>query len=318
MDLTFTEDEEAFRAEARAWLEANVPARVCRRATPGRASPATSSGSARCSTPAGRWCRGRSEYGGREASLMGVADLRGGVLPGGRARSGSPRTGSSCSRPRSSSSARRSSRTASSRRWPRARRRGARAGRSRTPAATSPASSPAPCATTPPAAGASPGRRRGRHAARSATGSSACSAPTRRRERHRGLTYFLVDLARRRRDRARRSSASTATRASPRCSSTTCSSPTPTCSARSNEGWRVAMATTGSERGLTLRSPGRFLATAARLIELCRDARRRPPTPRCATPSCAAGWTPRRTAGRRSGPSRASSRAGAPAPSRAW
>ena len=36
------------------------------------------------------------------------------------------------------------------------------------------------------------------------------------------------------------------------------------------EGWRVAMATTGSERGLTLRSPGRFLATAARLIDLYR------------------------------------------------
>ncbi|MCU1457850.1 MAG: acyl-CoA dehydrogenase [Actinomycetia bacterium] len=35
-----------------------------------------------------------------------------------------------------------------------------------------------------------------------------------------------------------------------------------------NEGWGVAMATTGSERGLTLRSPGRFLATAARLVEL--------------------------------------------------
>jgi alkylation response protein AidB-like acyl-CoA dehydrogenase len=33
-------------------------------------------------------------------------------------------------------------------------------------------------------------------------------------------------------------------------------------------GWKVAMATTGSERGLTLRSPGRFLATAARLIRL--------------------------------------------------
>jgi alkylation response protein AidB-like acyl-CoA dehydrogenase len=30
-------------------------------------------------------------------------------------------------------------------------------------------------------------------------------------------------------------------------------------------GWSVAMATTGSERGLTLRSPGRFLATADRL-----------------------------------------------------
>jgi alkylation response protein AidB-like acyl-CoA dehydrogenase len=37
-----------------------------------------------------------------------------------------------------------------------------------------------------------------------------------------------------------------------------------------HEGWRVAMATTGSERGLTLRSPGRFMATAARLADLYR------------------------------------------------
>ncbi|HKH88714.1 MAG TPA: acyl-CoA dehydrogenase family protein, partial [Acidimicrobiales bacterium] len=35
-------------------------------------------------------------------------------------------------------------------------------------------------------------------------------------------------------------------------------------------GWAVAMATTGSERGLTLRSPGRFTATAGRLIEAWR------------------------------------------------
>ncbi|MFF3372240.1 acyl-CoA dehydrogenase family protein [Streptomyces sp. NPDC002680] len=34
------------------------------------------------------------------------------------------------------------------------------------------------------------------------------------------------------------------------------------------EGWSVAMATTGSERGLTLRSPGRFLASADRLRAL--------------------------------------------------
>jgi hypothetical protein len=39
-----------------------------------------------------------------------------------------------------------------------------------------------------------------------------------------------------------------------------------------NDGWSVAMATTGSERGLTLRSPGRFLAASARLIELYRSA----------------------------------------------
>jgi alkylation response protein AidB-like acyl-CoA dehydrogenase len=37
------------------------------------------------------------------------------------------------------------------------------------------------------------------------------------------------------------------------------------------EGWRVAMATTGSERGLTLRSPGRFRAAAERLAGLYRE-----------------------------------------------
>jgi len=35
-----------------------------------------------------------------------------------------------------------------------------------------------------------------------------------------------------------------------------------------DKGWYVAMATTNSERGLSLRSPGRFLATAERLIAL--------------------------------------------------
>ncbi|MGZ6965180.1 MAG: acyl-CoA dehydrogenase family protein [Acidimicrobiia bacterium] len=38
-----------------------------------------------------------------------------------------------------------------------------------------------------------------------------------------------------------------------------------------NKGWDVAMATTGSERGLTLRSPGRFLASVGRLLELADD-----------------------------------------------
>ena len=37
-----------------------------------------------------------------------------------------------------------------------------------------------------------------------------------------------------------------------------------------DQGWSVAMATTGSERGLTLRSPGRFTATADRLLDLYR------------------------------------------------
>ncbi len=36
------------------------------------------------------------------------------------------------------------------------------------------------------------------------------------------------------------------------------------------QGWSVAMATTSSERGLNLRAPGRFLAAAARLVDLYR------------------------------------------------
>ncbi|WP_324784342.1 acyl-CoA dehydrogenase family protein [Streptomyces sp. H51] len=38
------------------------------------------------------------------------------------------------------------------------------------------------------------------------------------------------------------------------------------------QGWRAAMSTAGNERGLTLRSPGRFTAAADRLTELWRSA----------------------------------------------
>jgi alkylation response protein AidB-like acyl-CoA dehydrogenase len=37
------------------------------------------------------------------------------------------------------------------------------------------------------------------------------------------------------------------------------------------DGWRVAMSTAGNERGLSLRSPGRFCAAADRLVELWRE-----------------------------------------------
>jgi len=37
------------------------------------------------------------------------------------------------------------------------------------------------------------------------------------------------------------------------------------------DGWRVAMSTASNERGLSLRSPGRFVAAASRLIELAAD-----------------------------------------------
>jgi alkylation response protein AidB-like acyl-CoA dehydrogenase len=38
------------------------------------------------------------------------------------------------------------------------------------------------------------------------------------------------------------------------------------------DGWRIAMSTAGHERGLSLRSPGRFSATAGRLVGLWRQA----------------------------------------------
>jgi hypothetical protein len=38
------------------------------------------------------------------------------------------------------------------------------------------------------------------------------------------------------------------------------------------DGWRVAMSTASNERGLSLRSPGRFLASARRLAQVWRDA----------------------------------------------
>jgi alkylation response protein AidB-like acyl-CoA dehydrogenase len=89
-------------------------------------------------------------------------------------------------------------------------------------------------------------------------------------ERHRGLTYFLVDLR----------APGVTVRPVERLDGDEGFAevffdgafvPDADVLGEVGEGWRVAMATTGSERGLTLRSPGRFLATAARLVELARD-----------------------------------------------
>ncbi|GIU88116.1 MAG: putative acyl-CoA dehydrogenase FadE [Acidimicrobiia bacterium] len=88
-------------------------------------------------------------------------------------------------------------------------------------------------------------------------------------ERHRGLTYFLVDL----------SSPGVTVRGVERLDGDEGFAevflddvfvPDADVLGEPGRGWEVAMATTGSERGLTLRSPGRFLATAQRLVDLYR------------------------------------------------
>jgi len=88
-------------------------------------------------------------------------------------------------------------------------------------------------------------------------------------ERHRGLTYFLVDL----------SAPGVTVRGVERLDGDEGFAevflddvfvPDADVLGDPNQGWSVAMATTGSERGLTLRSPGRFLATARRLRDLAR------------------------------------------------
>ncbi|MCU1428982.1 MAG: acyl-CoA dehydrogenase [Actinomycetia bacterium] len=89
-------------------------------------------------------------------------------------------------------------------------------------------------------------------------------------ERHRGLTYLLVDL----------STPGITVRPVERLDGDEGFAevffddafvPDENVLGEANHGWEVAMATTGSERGLTLRSPGRFMATANRLIELARE-----------------------------------------------
>lgn len=57
-----------------------------------------------------------------------------------------------------------------------------------------------------------------------------------------------------------------------------------------NNGWKVAMSTAANERGLSLRSPGRFLATTDRLLQLWRTRRQAVPATAATDLGVADAW----------------------------
>ena len=208
MDLTWSAEEEAFRAEARAWLTTNLAEWRARfggepasgdtaegfAAAPGVGAPAVR-------RPLGGRVLGPS-HGGRGASLWEWL-----IFEEEYYRAGAPQRVTQNGifllapthlRVRH----RRSSRTASCRRMA-----GAEdlwcQGWSEPNAGSDLASVDQPGPRGSTAAGCSTARRPGPPGARSAPTSSACSAPTPTAERHRGLTYFLVPLDTARGHRAR-------------------------------------------------------------------------------------------------------------------
>ncbi|MYW03747.1 acyl-CoA dehydrogenase family protein [Streptomyces sp. SID3343] len=92
-------------------------------------------------------------------------------------------------------------------------------------------------------------------------------------QRHRGLTYFMVDLA----------GEGVTVRPIPQLDGEPGFAevfldnvfvPDADVLGGVNEGWKIMIATTGSERGLNLRSPGRFVAPADKLIDLYKESPR--------------------------------------------
>ena len=277
---------------------------AARRATPGRGSRSTCAWERRLF--ADRWAvvswPAELRRAGRVA--VGVAALRGGVLPGRRAAAGHAER----HLPAGAHRVRvRHARAAGPHPPPHGRRRGplvpglvgaerrqrpGRRARARRGGST--------------AAGCSTARRRGRPAARSARTCSGSSAPTRSSERHKGLTYLLVPLdtpgrhrARLRPPRRRRGLRRGVLRGRLPRRRRAC--PAAWCSASSTGAGRSRWPPPAPSAGSRCARPGRFLATAERLLDAVpREGRRRRT---CASASSTRGCAPRRTSCSRSRPS---------------
>ena len=264
MDLTFTAEQDAFRAEARAWLAAHVPKRAARLDGHGaRASRSTAPGRRTLHDGGYAMVSWPVEYGGRGATCIewlifeeeywragapgrvnqngifllgptlmefGTPEQKARYLP--RMARSEEVWAQGWSEPNAGSD------MAAIRAARRARRRPLRAerpedlvlARARSPTGSSVSFRTDPTSRAPQGPELHPG------AARHARRARAADPAARRRDRlRRGLL--------RRRPRPARESAS----------------------ATERQGWKIAMATAGFERGLMLRSPARFQATARRL-----------------------------------------------------
>ena len=293
MDLRYTPEQDAFRAEARAWLEANVPAEPL-------PSFDTEEGFAlhrewERTLSEGRWSAVSwpVEYGGRGADYIhwlifeeeyyragapgrvnqnGIFLLGPTIMEVGTdGAEGAVPADDGVERDRVGAGVERAQR--------RQRPRGDPLDRRLSATATS---------------GCSTARRSGRRARCGPTGASASSAPTRRPSATAGLTFILVPL----------DTPGITVRPIAQLDGDTGFAeiffddvrvPVENTLGEVNQGWRVAMATAGFERGVSLRSPARFSAAADRLVAAV--ARRTPtrPTPRCATRSPTRGCRPRAT-----------------------
>ncbi len=268
MDLTLSESELAFQAEAREWLAANVPAEPLPSMDTAEGFAAHQEWEAKLAEARWSVVSWPEEYGGREASLVewvifeeeyyragapgrvsqngifllapiifdhGTQEQQDRFLP--TMATGEQIWAQGWSEPEAGSD------LASLRR--------------------------PPAATTSAAAGCSTARRPGRRGRRTRTGASGSSAPTPRRSGTRGLTYFLFPL----------DADGITVRPIAQLDGEAGFAeiffedvfvPDSDVLGAPGDGWRVAMSTAGNERGLSLRSPGRFCAAADRLVELYR------------------------------------------------
>ena len=211
------------------WLEANVPAQplaFLRHARGLRGAPRLG-GEAPGGRLGGGLLAGRVRRARRGPAR--VADLRGGVLPRGRAEARQPERHLPARADADGVRHARAEGALPAEDGERARRSGRRAGPSRTPAATWRRSRPARGATATSTCCA--GRRPGPRAAPSRTGCSGCSAPIPPASATAGSASCWCRSTPRA-SRCARSRSSTARPASRRCSSTTCACPSRTGSAR--------------------------------------------------------------------------------------